>query len=120
MIYEAVDDIKALMVGQLKPTLVERALGKAEVRQVFNITKVGIIAGSMVTEGTIRRGALARLVRDGAEKWQGKIASVRRIKDDVKEVTQGFECGIGLENSPEIKSGDIIEAYEHDEVAAQL
>ncbi len=120
VIYEAVDDIKALMVGQLKPTLVEKAQGKAEIRQVFNITKVGIIAGCMVTEGSIKRGALVRLVRDSAVKWEGKIGSVRRIKDDVKEVTQGFECGIGLENTPDLKPGDVLEAYELEEVAAQL
>ncbi len=120
VIYEAVDDIKALMVGQLKPTLVEKAQGKAEVRQVFNITKVGTIAGCMVLEGTIKRGAQVRLVRDNAVKWTGKIGSVRRIKDDVKEVTQGFECGIGLENTPDLKPGDVLEAFEHEEVAAQL
>ena len=120
VIYEAVDDIKALMVGQLKPTLVEKALGKAEVRQVFNITKVGLVAGSMVTEGTIKRTAHVRLVRDGAVKWEGKISSLRRIKEDVKEVSQGFECGISLENTPDIKAGDIIEAFEVEEVAAKL
>ena len=120
VIYEAVDDVKLLMVGQLKPTLVEKALGKAEVRQVFNITKVGTIAGCMVLDGLIRRGAQMRLVRDGAQVWEGKIGSVRRVKEDVAEVKQGFECGIGLENTPAIKAGDIIEAFETEEVAARL
>ncbi len=120
IIYEAVDDVKALMLGQLKPTLVKKDLGKAEVRQVFNITKTGVVAGCMVTDGAIKRNALARLVRDGAVKWEGKLGSLRRIKEDVKEVTQGFECGIALDNSPDIKPGDIIEAYELEEVAARL
>ena len=120
VIYEAVDDIKLLMVGQLKPTLLEKALGKAEVRQVFNITKVGIIAGCMVVDGLVRRGALMRLRRDGAQVWEGKIGTLRRIKEDVAEVKQGFECGIGLDNTPAIKAGDIIEAYEIEEVAARL
>jgi translation initiation factor IF-2 len=120
VIYEAVDEMKLLMVGQLKPTFTEKALGKAEVRQVFNITKTGLVAGSMVTDGLIRRNAHARLLRDGAVKWEGKISSIRRIKDDVKEVAQGFECGISLENTPDLKAGDIIEAYELEEVAATL
>jgi translation initiation factor IF-2 len=120
VIYEAVDDIKLFMVGQLKPTLIEKPQGKAEIRQVFNITKVGIIAGCMVVDGAIKRGALVRLIRDGAVKWEGKIGTLRRIKDDVKEVTQGFECGIGLDNSPDMKPGDMLEAYELEEVAAVL
>ena len=120
IIYEAVDDVKALMLGQLKPTFVEKPLGKAEVRMVFNITKTGVVAGCMVTEGLVRRNARARLRRDGAVKWEGKLGSLRRIKDDVKEVTQGFECGIALENTPEIKAADIIEVYELEEVAARL
>lgn len=90
----------------------EKALGKAEVRQVFNITKTGVVAGCMVSEGTVKRGALARLMRDGAVKWEGKISSLRRIKDDVKEVSQGFECGISLENTPDLKTGDVIDVYE--------
>ena len=120
IIYEAVDDVKALMLGQLKPTFIEKPLGKAEVRMVFNITKTGVVAGCMVTEGLVRRNARARLRREGAVKWEGKLGSLRRIKDDVKEVTQGFECGIALENTPEIKAGDIIEVYELEEVAARL
>jgi translation initiation factor IF-2 len=120
IIYDAIDDMKAMMVGQLKPTLVERQLGKAEVRQVFTITKTGTIAGCMVTEGKILRSSFGRLVRDSVEVWKGKLSSLRRIKDDVKEVTQGFECGIGLENYSDLKPGDIIESYELEEVAAKL
>jgi translation initiation factor IF-2 len=120
IIYEAVDDVRALMLGQLKPTFIEKPLGKAEVRMVFNITKTGVVAGCMVTEGVVKRNARARLRRDGAVKWEGKLGSLRRIKDDVKEVTQGFECGIALENTPEIKPADVIEVYELEEVAARL
>jgi translation initiation factor IF-2 len=120
IIYNAIEDMKLLMVGQLKPTVVEKALGKAEVRQVFTISKVGTIAGCMVTEGKILRSAKARLVRDSVEVWKGKLASLRRFKEDAKEVAQGFECGIGLENYADIKPGDIIEAFELEEVAAQL
>ncbi len=120
VIYEAVDDIRTLMTGQLKPTLVEKSMGKAEVRQVFNITKVGTIAGCMVTDGMIRRTARARLVRDGVVKWEGKLASLRRFKEDAKEVALNFECGIGLENFADIKPSDVIEAYDVEEVAAQL
>ncbi len=120
IIYNAIEDMKLLMVGQLKPTVVEKALGKAEVRQVFTITKVGTIAGCMVTEGKITRSAHARLVRDSVEVWKGKLASLRRFKEDSKDVAQGYECGIGLENYADLKPGDIIEAYELEEVAAQL
>jgi translation initiation factor IF-2 len=120
VIYEAVDDIKALMLGQLKPTLVEKSLGRAEVRQVFNITKVGTIAGCMVQEGEVRRGSRARLLRDGAVKHDGRVGSLRRFKEDAAKVAQGFECGVGLENYNDLKPGDVIECYEHEEVAAQL
>ncbi len=120
IIYEAVDDMKALMAGQLKPTLVEKALGKADVRQVFNITKVGVVAGCYITEGLARRGAKARLVRDSVQVWEGRIGSLRRFKEDEKEVAMGFECGISLENYGDVKPGDVIEIFEVEEVAAKL
>jgi translation initiation factor IF-2 len=120
IIYEAVDEMKALMEGRLKPTLVEKPLGKAEVRQVFNITKVGAVAGCYVTEGVIKRTARARLVRDSVQVWEGKLGGLRRFKDDAKEVAQGYECGIGLENYNDIKPGDVIEDFEIEEVAAKL
>jgi len=120
IIYEALDDVKAMMLGQLKPTLIEKPLGKAEVRQVFHITKVGQIAGCYVTEGLIKRSARARLVRDSRQVWEGKIASLRRFKEDAKEVATGFECGIGLENYNDVKPNDVIEAFEMEEVAAKL
>jgi translation initiation factor IF-2 len=120
IIYEAVDEMKKLMEGQLKPTLVEKALGKAEVRQVFHISKVGQIAGCYVTDGKITRTARARLVRDSVQIWEGKLASLRRFKEDIKDVAAGYECGIGLENYNDVKPGDVIEAFEIEEVAAKL
>jgi translation initiation factor IF-2 len=120
IIYEALDDVKKAMVGLLAPVRREKALGKAEVRQTFSIPKIGVICGSFVTEGTIKRNAQVRLVRDSVQVYQGKLASLRRFKDDVREVVQGYECGIGLENYNDVKIGDIIEAYEIEEVAATL
>ena len=120
VIYEALDDVKAAMAGLLAPKLVEKDLGVAEVRATFSIPKVGTIAGCMVTSGKMQRSAQARLVRDGVVVWTGKLASLRRVKDDVKEVANGFECGIGLENYNDIKDGDHIECFEQIEVAATL
>jgi len=120
IIYEAVEDMKALMVGQLKPTFSEKSLGKAEVRQVFHINRVGQIAGSHVIEGLVKRTGRARLVRDSVQVWDGKIASLRHFKTDVKEMAAGYDCGIGLENYNDMKPGDIIEVYELEEVAAKL
>jgi translation initiation factor IF-2 len=120
IIYEALDDVKKAMAGLLAPVRREKPLGKAEVRQVFTIPKIGAIAGSFVTEGTLRRNALARLVRDSVQVYQGRLGSLRRFKDDVREVVQGYECGIGIENYNDIKVGDVIEAYEIEEIAATL
>jgi translation initiation factor IF-2 len=120
VIYEAVDEVKKAMAGLLAPTLVENELGKAEVRQTFSIPKIGTIAGSYVIEGKVVRGAKARLVRDSVQIWEGRIGSLRRVKDDVREVTLGFECGIGLEGYNDVKERDVIECYEVKEVAATL
>ncbi|NUO50154.1 MAG: translation initiation factor IF-2 [Polyangiaceae bacterium] len=120
IIYNAVDDIKAAMEGLLPTTKVEKALGAADVRQVFKITKVGAVAGCYVTTGLVRRGADARLVRDSIVVWTGKIQSLRRIKDDVKEVAEGTECGITLENYQDLKENDVIEAFEIEEVKQKL
>ncbi|HZS39012.1 MAG TPA: translation initiation factor IF-2, partial [Polyangia bacterium] len=120
IIYEALDDVKKAMVGLLAPVKREKAMGKAEVRQTFTIPKVGTICGSFVTEGTVKRNALVRLVRDSVQVYQGKMTSLRRFKEDVREVVQGYECGIGLENFNDVKIGDIIEAYEIEEIAATL
>ncbi|UJR81137.1 translation initiation factor IF-2 [Sandaracinus amylolyticus] len=120
IIYEAVDEVKKAMTGLLAPVFKQKELGKAEVRAVFNIPKAGTIAGCYVTEGTIKRNAKARLVRDSVQVWEGSIASLRRVKDDVREVTSGFECGVGLESFNDIHEGDVIECYELEQVAASL
>ncbi|RLB50620.1 MAG: translation initiation factor IF-2 [Deltaproteobacteria bacterium] len=120
VIYEAIDDVRAAMEGLLPATKVEKELGRAEIRQVFRITKVGVIGGSMVLDGVIRRSAEARLIRDSVVIWTGKLGSLRRFKDDAREVREGLECGIGLENYNDLKEGDIVEAYEIEEVKAKL
>jgi translation initiation factor IF-2 len=120
IIYNAVDDIKSAMEGLLPATKVEKDLGRAEVRKVFNITKVGTVAGCMVTSGLIRRSAEVRLVRDSIVVWSGRINALKRIKDDVKEVAEGFECGISLENYGDIKEGDVIECFEVEEIKTKL
>ena len=120
VIYDAVNDVRNAMEGLLAPTFQEEHLGRAEVREAFNITKVGTIAGCYVLDGKILRNAKARLLRDSVVVWQGKLSSLRRFKDDVREVASGYECGIGLENYNDLKPGDVIEAYELREVKATL
>lgn len=121
IIYEALADIKAAMEGLLEPTLKERVLGRAEVRQVFTVSKAGTIGGSYVVDGTITRASAGvRVIRDNVVVYQGKLGSLRRFKDDVREVQQGYECGIGVENFNDIKAGDIIEAYAIDKIAVKL
>ncbi|ULA62359.1 MAG: Translation initiation factor IF-2 [Nitrospira sp.] len=121
IIYEALSDIKAAMEGLLDPTLKERSLGRAEVRQVFTIPKAGVVAGSYVVEGTISRAAMGvRLLRDNVVVYEGRLGSLRRFKDDVREVQQGYECGISIENFNDIKAGDVIEAYTIDKIAGKL
>jgi translation initiation factor IF-2 len=120
VIYDAIDDIKAALSGLLKPEEREEILGEAEVRQMFRVPKLGVIAGCYVRSGTIRRNASARLVRDGVIVYDGKIASLRRFKDDVADVREGFECGIGLENFQDVKEGDLIEAYRVEEFARSI
>lgn len=117
VIYKAIEDIDAARIGMLKPTEKEVSTGTAEVRDTFKVPKVGIAAGCMVTEGEIGRDDSVRLVRDGIVVFEGKIASIRRFKDDVKSVKAGFECGIGLENFQDIHPGDVIEGYKMVEVA---
>ena len=120
VIYEAIDDVKAAMKGLLAPKVVQADLGKAEVRQTFSIPKIGTIAGCMVQEGKINRGARARLVRDGVVVWDGPIGSLRRFKEDAKEVQAGMECGIGLQGFNDVKEHDVIECYEEKQVEATL
>lgn len=120
VIYHALDDIRSAMVGMLDPTFEERVIGTVEVRDTFGVPKIGTIAGSYVIDGKIERNARVRLLRDGIVMCTGKISSLRRFKDDVKEVKAGFECGIGIENYNDIKSGDTMEIFVMDEVAGVL
>jgi len=120
VIYKLIDEIKEAMVGMLEPIHEERVIGRAEVRETFHITKIGTIAGSAVIDGKVVRGARARLLRDDVVVYDGRIGSLKRFKEDAKEVASGFECGIGLDNYNDIKAGDIIEAYVIEEIAATL
>ena len=120
IIYDAVNDIETAMEGMLSPELRESVVGKVEVRETFKVPKIGVIAGCYVTSGKVWRNASARLFRDGVEVHSGKISSLRRFKDDAREVESGFECGIGLENFIDIRVGDEIEVYEVQEIAKKL
>ena len=120
IIYDVLDDIKKGLEGMLSPELKEKLLGYAEIREVYNITGVGKVAGCMVTEGMVKRGAKIRLLRDNVVVHDGAIGQLKRFKDDVKEVKEGFECGISFENYNDIQKGDFIECYEIEEIAAKL
>jgi translation initiation factor IF-2 len=120
VIYDAINDIRSALSGMLSPEERETELGAAEVRTLFRVPRVGVIAGSYVIRGTIVRNARARVVRDGVVVYDGRVGSLKRFKDDVREVSEGFECGIGIENFNDVKDGDIIEAYEVREVAREL
>ncbi len=121
IIYDALNDIRAAMEGLLEPMLKERILGRAEVRQMFTIPKAGLVAGCYVVDGIISRSSVGvRVIRDSVVAYEGKLGSLRRFKDDVREVQQGYECGITVENFNDLKSGDIIEAYVVDKIAAKL
>ena len=117
VVYEITDDIKAAMIGMLKPKIVEKVVGRAEVREVFKVSKMGNISGCMVLDGLVRRNVACRLIRDNVVIHTGTVSSLRRFKDDVKEVANGYECGIGIEKYNDIKQGDIIELFEEEEVA---
>jgi translation initiation factor IF-2 len=120
IIYEAVDEVKAALEGLLKPEEKEVVVGEAEVRQLFKISGVGTVAGSYVRNGIIQRTAKARVIRDGVVVYTGAFGSLRRFKDDVKEVKDGLECGIGIENFNDVKVGDVIEAFRIESVARSL
>ena len=120
IIYELQDQITKAMYGLLEPVFKENYAGRAEVLQVFKITKVGQIAGCVVRDGIIQRTAQVRVLRDGEEVWKGKIASLKRVKDDVAEVRQGVECGIDLAGFKDIKAGDLIEAFTTEKLADEL
>jgi translation initiation factor IF-2 len=120
IIYDAVDDIKKAMEGLLEPTLREKHLGRAEIRETFSVPKIGMVAGCYVLDGKMVRNAQVRLLRDNVVIYQGKMSSLRRFKEDVKDVASGYECGIGLENYNDLKVGDVIEAFEIEKIAATL
>jgi len=120
IIYDAVEDVKKAMEGLLEPTFKEKFLGRVEIRDVFSVPKIGNVAGCYVTDGKMVRNAQVRLLRDNVVMYEGKMSSLRRFKDDVKDVASGYECGIGLENYHDIKVGDIIEAFEMEKIATKL
>ena len=116
VIYQAIDDVEAAMKGMLAPKYQEHIIGNAEVRQTFKISNVGTIAGAYVLDGKLERNAGVRVLRDNVVIHDGKLASLKRFKDDAKEVTKGYECGIQIEKYNDIKEGDIIEAYILEEI----
>jgi translation initiation factor IF-2 len=120
IIYEAVDEIKAALSGMMAPDRKENVTGMIQIREVFRISKVGAVAGCHVLEGIVKRGSLARLVRNGAIIYSGELDSLKRFKDDVKEVRAGFDCGLSLKNFNDIQIGDLLETYEIVEIARSL
>ena len=116
MIYQLTDDIQQALVGMLSPVKTEETIGEAEVRALFRVSRLGTIAGCMVTQGVIRRNAQVRIVRDGTVIHETSIAQLKRFKDDVREVAEGFECGILLDGFNDVKEGDVLEAFEIREV----
>ena len=120
IIYDAVDEIKSAMAGMLSPDRKEEVIGLVEIRQVFRVSKVGNVAGCMVLEGLVRRGARVRLLRDSVVLFTGELDSLKRFKDDVREVKEGFECGLSVKNYDDIKEGDQLEVFEIKEVARSL
>jgi translation initiation factor IF-2 len=120
IIYDVIDDMRGALSGLLAPTIRERFLGNAAIREVFNITRVGKVAGCMVTEGTVRRGAKVRLLRDNVVIHEGSLRTLKRFKDEVRDVREGYECGMAFENYQDIQTGDVIECFEVEEVARAL
>jgi len=120
IIYDAINEIKAAMEGMLAPTFEEKIVANVEIRETFKISKVGTIAGCMVLDGKINRNSKIRIIRDGVVIYTGELASLKRFKDDVKEVATGYECGLNILNFNNIEVGDIVEAYENVEVKRKL
>ena len=116
IIYKAIEDIQKAMKGMLAPEFEEVVIGHAEVRTIFNVSSIGTIAGSYVTDGKITKSSSVRLLRDNIVVHEGSLASLKRFKDDAKEVLQGYECGITIKNYNDIKEGDVIEAFEDREI----
>ncbi|MDD5553727.1 MAG: translation initiation factor IF-2, partial [Candidatus Omnitrophica bacterium] len=120
IIYELANDIKAALEGMLEPKLKKVFLGRAEIRKVFNLSRSGIVAGSFVTKGKLTRAASVTVVRNGQDVFEGKLSSLKRFKDDVREVAEGFDCGLTIGGFNDIKEGDVIEAYEIEKIARKL
>jgi translation initiation factor IF-2 len=120
IIYDVVDRIKKAMEGLLEPVIKERIVGHAEVKATFHVSKVGTIAGCYVSDGKVTRGSSIRVIRDGVLTFEGKISSLKRFKEDVREVQSGYECGIGIENFNDIKVGDTFEVYTFEEIKQKL
>ena len=120
IIYDAVEDIRAAMEGMLAPDLQEETIGAVEVRDIFKVPKIGIVAGSYVIEGKVRRNANVRVFRDNVQIHEGTISSLKRFKDDAREVDAGYECGIGISNLQDVQVGDTLEIYVVKEVAKRL
>ena len=120
VIYDLVDDVKAAMSGMLSPELRETMLGNAEILEVFNISKVGKVAGCRVTDGNVERGANVRLIRDNVVVHEGKLSTLKRFKDEVKSVVSGQECGMAFENYQDMRAGDVIECYRVEEIERTL
>jgi translation initiation factor IF-2 len=120
VIYETIDDVRAAVEGMLEPVLRERTIGRAEIRQLFAIARVGKVAGVAVRDGKVILGARARIVRDHAAIAEGRIVSVRRFKEEVREVAAGSECGLRLEGCNDVRAGDIVEVFEIERVARRL
>ena len=116
IIYQVLDDVQNAMLGLLEPEFEEVVTGDAEVREIFRVPRIGAIAGCYVTNGVITRGSKVRFLRDGTIIWKGTIQSLRRFKEDVREVNAGYECGIGLSDFQDLKPGDIIETFEEREI----
>jgi translation initiation factor IF-2 len=120
IIYNVIKDVKDAIVGMMASTFEERIIGKAAVRDVFHVPKVGAVAGCYVTEGKLERGRQVRLIRDGIVQFEGKVGSLRRFKDDVKEVAAGYECGVGIENYNDIKVDDVMECFYLEEIKPEF
>ena len=120
IIYDAVDDLKLAMSGMLTPDKKEEIIGTAEIRQIFKVSKIGSIAGCMVTSGVVRRTARLRLLRNNTVIYTGELDSLKRFKDDAKEVREGFDCGLNIKNYNDINEGDVLEFFEIREVARTL
>ncbi|MFT6025813.1 MAG: translation initiation factor IF-2 [Bacteroidia bacterium] len=120
IIYDAIEEVKSAMEGMLAPEFEEKIVGNIEVRETFKITRVGTIAGCMVLDGKVSRNTKVRVIRDGIVVYTGELASLKRFKEDVKDVAKGYECGLNIDKYNDIKEGDIIEGYEIVEVKAKL